>query len=122
MAQIEGIWGAEIVLDLKRAYPDDQIRLVAIAADNKRISRWPPYYRERYFNILEKANQTIILQKHYARNPFHSCGCFMADVSAHMIAIFNGKPGTTRHTVKYARKNKLEIVLINPKDITRTPV
>ncbi len=122
MAQIEGIWGAEIVLDLKRAYPDDQIRLVVIIADKKRLSRCPPYYCERYFNILAKANQTIILQKHYAKNPFHSCGCFMADVSAHIIAISNGKSGATRHTLKYVRKNRLEIVLINPKDITKTPV
>lgn len=120
MAQTVGIWGSELVLDFKRAYPDDQIRLVAITTDKNRIKRWPENYRERYFDILAKANQTIILQTHYAKNPLHDCGCFMADVSAHMIAVFNGKAGINTYPVNYARKNGLEIVLINPKDIAKT--
>lgn len=113
MAQTVGIWGAEIVLDFKRAYPDDPIRLDVITVNKKRLNRWPQNYRNRYFDILAKANQTIILQTNYARNPSHSSGCFMADVSGHMIAVFNGTLGATRHSIKYARKNGLEIVLIN---------
>ncbi len=113
MAQIVGIWGAEIVLDFKRAYPDDPIRLVVVTANNKWVSRWPQNYRIRYLDILDRANQTIILQTYYARIPSHSCGCFMADVSGHMIAIWNGMPGATGHAVNYARKNGSEIVLID---------
>ncbi len=114
MAQTVGVWGAEIVLDFKRAYPDDPIRLVVITVNKKRLNHWPPNYRNRYLDILDRANQTIVLQTHYARIPSHSYGCFMADVSGHMIAVFNGGPGATRHAVKYAQKNGLEIVLINP--------
>jgi uncharacterized phage-like protein YoqJ len=115
MAQTVGIWGAEIVLDFKRVYPDEPIRLVVITINKKRLSHWPQNYRNRYFDILTKADNSIILQMHYAKNPSHSCGCFMTDVSGHMIAVWNGMPGATRHAVNYARKNGLEIVLINSK-------
>lgn len=115
MAQTAGVWGAEIVLDLKRSYPNDPMRLVVITVSKKRMKRWPQNYCERYSNILAKANNSMIVQTHYARNTLHSCDSFMADVSGHMIAVINGRLGTTRHAVKYARKNGLEIVLIKPK-------
>ena len=67
MAQGVDIWGAEIVLDLKRAYPDEEIRLIAVVPYKSQANRWPEDYRERYLRILASADETVILHEQYTR-------------------------------------------------------
>ena len=65
MAQGIDLIAAEIVLDIKRAYPDDNIRLVAVVPYEGQANRWTVQYQERYFDILSKTDHVIILQKRY---------------------------------------------------------
>lgn len=41
-----------MVLDLKQAYPDAGIQLVAVIPFEEQASRWSEAWRERYFRIL----------------------------------------------------------------------
>ena len=65
MAQGVDMMAAEIVLDIKRAYLDSRMRLVAVLPYEGQANRWTEKYRERYFTILSKADEVITLQKRY---------------------------------------------------------
>ena len=55
------MWSAEIVLDLKRAYPQDTIKLIAAIPFEGQANKWSVEYRERYFDILAQVDQDITL-------------------------------------------------------------
>jgi uncharacterized phage-like protein YoqJ len=113
------MWAAEIVLDLKSAYPQDTIKLIAAIPYEGQANKWSVEYRERYFDILAQADQEVIFQEHYTKNCMHERNRFMVDNSAYMIAVFNGDKGGTANTLHYAESKGLNIVIINPNDLSR---
>ena len=113
------MWAAEIVLDLKSAYPQDTIKLIAAIPYEGQANKWSVEYRERYFDILAQADQEVIMQEHYTKSCMHERNRFMVDNSAYMIAVFNGEKGGTANTLKYAESKGLNIVIINPNDLSR---
>jgi len=113
------MWAAEIVLDLKRAYPQDTIKLIAAIPFEGQANKWSNEYRERYFDILAQADQEVIFQEHYTKNCMHERNRYMVDNSAFMIAVYNGEKGGTANTLKYAESKGLNIVIINPNDLSR---
>lgn len=114
MAQGVDIWCSEIVLELKRAHPEKQVRLAAIIPYKEQADRWPLDMYQRYFNILAAADEVRILHKEYTHSCMYERNRAMVDASAHLIAVFNGAPGGTKYTMDYARKKGLDIVAINP--------
>ena len=113
------MWAAEIVLDLKSAYPQDTIKLIAAIPYEGQANKWSVEYRERYFDILAQADQEVIFQEHYTKSCMHERNRFMVDNSAYMIAVFNGDKGGTANTLHYAESKGLNIVIINPNDLSR---
>lgn len=113
------MWAAEIVLDLKSAYPQDTIKLIAAIPYEGQANKWSVEYRERYFDILAQADQEVIMQEHYTKSCMHDRNRFIVDNSAYMIAVFNGDKGGTANTLHYAESKGLNIVIINPNDLSR---
>lgn len=113
------MWSAEIVLDLKRAYPQDTIKLIAAIPFEGQANKWSVEYRERYFDILAQVDQDITLHEHHTKSCMHERNRFMVDNSAYMIAVFNGDKGGTANTLHYAESKGLNIVIINPNDLSR---
>lgn len=120
MAQGPDIWCAEIVLDLKQAYPDTEIKLIAVLPFEGQADRWHEEYRERYFNILARADDVVTLQAHYTKGCMQKRNRYLVDSSAHMIAVYNGQKGGTQFTVDYAVQKGLDIVIFNPDALERT--
>ncbi|MDD5017391.1 MAG: SLOG family protein [Eubacteriales bacterium] len=109
-----GIWGAEIVLDLKRAYPKEDIRLTVVIAYEGQQNRMGQAYRGRYHDILSAADVRAILHTDYKKNCMHACARYMVDASSHMIAVFDRVKGREKYTIDYARKMGLDVAVINP--------
>lgn len=116
------IWAAEIVLDLKKAYPYAGIRLVAAVPFEGQANRWSEAWRERYFSILEQADETVTLCARYTRGCMHERNRYIMDRSAHMIAVFNGHEGGTEYTVNYAIQKGIHAVVLNSDDMTRKEI
>ena len=106
MAQGIDLISAEIVLDIKRTYPDDNIRLISVVPYKGQPDRWSAEYRERYFTVLSKADQAAILQKRYTDTCMQERNRYMVHLSSHLIAVYNGTKGGTQHTVDYAIKKR----------------
>jgi len=114
MAQGIDIFAAEAVTDIRRTYPGDNIRLIAVIPYEGQADRWSEKYRERYFNILAKTDEVITLQKRYTENCMLERDRYMIDASAYLIAIYNGSKGGTKYTIDYAIKKGLDVTIINP--------
>jgi uncharacterized phage-like protein YoqJ len=119
MAQGVDIIAAEAVLDIRRTYPQDKIRLVAAVPYEGQADRWSEAYRERYFNILAVADEVITLQHRYTDRCMLDRDRYMVDASGYMIAVYNGSKGGTKYTVDYAIGKGLDITIINPETLTR---
>lgn len=120
MGQGPDIWCAEIVLDLRHAYPDAGIKLVAVLPFEGQADRWHEEYRERYFSILAQADETIILQAHYSNGCMQRRNRYLVDSSAHLIAVYDGQKGGTQFTVEYAERKGLDVIILNPNSLERS--
>jgi uncharacterized phage-like protein YoqJ len=120
LAQGTDIWAAETVLDLKQS--NSKIRLTAVVPHEGQANNWSEHWRERYFQILEQSDETVVLQSHYIRGCMHKRNRYMVDRSAHIIAVFNGSSGGSKYTVDYAIKQGIHLVIIDPDDMTRKEI
>ena len=118
MAMGVDIWAAEIVLRLKSELPE--IRLVCCLPCKTQADGWPNDWRERYMALLDRADDVVCLQAHYTDGCMQRRNCRMIDTSSRLIAVCGGaSAGGTAHTVNYAKKQGIDIVMINPSDYLR---
>lgn len=115
MAWGPDLWAAELVLDLKRAYPDQEINLISVIPYAGQSNHWPEVYRKRYYAVLQMADEAIALQSHYTPRCLLQCSRCMIDNSAHMIAVYGGEQGNIIYIMEYAYKKGSDVAVIRPK-------
>lgn len=62
------LMAAETVLSLKGRYPD--IWLIAVVPFRRQNCRWPSIEKERYQNIVSRADRVIVLSEYYFKDVF----------------------------------------------------
>lgn len=105
-------WGsdilfAELVLELKREY--SHIKLVAAIPHEGQANYWNEDWRNRYFSILEKADEVHMLSQRYMKGCMDKRNRWMVDQSSYLIAVWNGELGGTKNTIAYAQRKGLTI-------------
>lgn len=98
---------AEAVLRQKRMFPD--VELVCVLPCRDQAANWPYEDREAYADILDAADSVVCLNEQYTRGCMHQRNRYMVDRSSLLIAAYNGSPGGTEYTVRYAKSRKLSI-------------
>lgn len=113
------LMAAEIVLELKREYP--QITLESAIPCEEQAIKWTVEQRERYYNIAEKCDKETMLQLAYTRDCMKKRNRYMVDNSAFVLAVWDGtfRSGTGQ-TVRYARELCKKVTVINPKTLALT--
>lgn len=106
------MYAAEIVLDLKETYPC--ITLESAIPCETQASRWNAAMRERYRKLLDRCDRRTVLQARYTPDCMEKRNRYMVDHADCIIAVWNGKPGGTGNTVKYAERQKIPVILIDP--------
>ncbi len=113
MAQGVDMWAAEIILEFRQINP--QLKLSCILPCETQADKWSVQSRERYFNILSEADETIYISRHCTKTCMMERNRYLVDHSQYMIAVYDGTPrGGTAGTVRYARQRGREIILIDP--------
>ena len=110
------MYAAEIVLDLKRKYP--QITLEAAIPCETQAVKWTVPLRERYYDIAARCDKETMLQRHYTPECMHKRNHYMVDAADTIIAVWNGSPSGTGKTVQYAADQGKTIVIIDPETFT----
>lgn len=111
MAMGFDIIAAEAVALMKKVYKNHNIRLVAAVPFLKQSSTFTPDWKERYDNILKVADETIVLSSAYYSGCYQKRNEYMVDNSDYVLTWWDGKPGGTGNTIRYA--NSLQRAVIN---------
>ena len=101
---------------MKKKYPDKNINLIAVIPYEGQTNNWSDDWKHRYADILNQADEKVLLQKHYTRGCLHARNRYMVDNSSFIIAVFNGEEGGTKYTIDYARKQGLRIKILDPRE------
>lgn len=109
MAMGFDLLAAETVLSMKEMYSD--ITLVAAVPYRGQCEKFTPYTKQRYHNILAKADKVVILNESYVDGCFLRRNDYMLSCSACLIAYFDGVPkGGTYYTFKRVRQRGMPVV------------
>lgn len=107
MARGVDIWAAEIVLRLRdEGFP---IHLICASPFEGFERSWEESWKQRYADVMRKADLVKYICKSYSRVCFQIRNEWMVDRSARVNAVFNGSPGGTKNTVRYALSHGIEI-------------
>ena len=102
---------AECVLELKKIHKD--IRLICAIPFKEHGKSLSYEWRKRYFKILDNCDEFSYTSDDYSKTCYHVRNKFMVDQSDFVICWYDGKPGGTRNTLKYAAKKHRFIININ---------
>ncbi len=101
---------ADAVILARAARPDLPIRLHLCLPCRDQAVKWSREDRDRYSGYLEVADSVVCLAEAYDAGCMARRNRYMVDRSSLLIAAFNGAPGGTAYTVRYARQCGLRIV------------
>ena len=107
-------WAAEAVLQIRTVHPSRQIQLCAIIPHDRQSDAWSASERARYRGILASADKVTHVGREYTPGCLLKRNQYMVDNATHLIAVYDGQPGGTKHTIDYAQMKGLDITTIEP--------
>ncbi len=112
MAEGVDIWAALAVLALKKENPT--LKLHCVLPCEGQADKWSASARELYFLILEQADFVVYVSREYSKDCMLKRNRYLVDHAACLLAIYNGEwRGGTAMTVRYARKLKREVIILD---------
>lgn len=119
MAEGTDTWAALAVLGLKKGHP--ALKLHCVLPCEGQADQWSASAREIYFSILEQADSVVYVSRGYSEDCMLRRNRYLVDHAACLLAVYNGAwRGGTAMTVRYARKLKREIIVIEPYKVAIT--
>lgn len=109
MARGVDIWAAEIVLRLRDE--GKPIHLICASPFEGFERSWSEDWKSRYNEVMRRADLVKFVCKGYSRACFQIRNEWMVDHSSRVIAVYNGEPGGTLNTIRYARQSGIPIEL-----------
>ncbi len=99
----------EILYSLKKEY---DIKLIACVPCENQSRGFPLEDKNKYFKMLDVANEVIFVSKDYNRWCMFKRNRFMVDNSSLLVAYLREDKGGTKNTVEYAERKKIEIIYV----------
>lgn len=111
------LWAAELVLGLMKRKDFADIQLYCCIPFEDQAARWSVEMRNRYYAMLERSTDNILLQTHFSSDCFYKRNRYMVDQCNYLLAVYDvleqHKSGTG-YMVKYAQSLNRGIIYINP--------
>lgn len=114
MAQGWDIWMANLCINMK-------IPLIAAVPCQGQEKMWPEKSQKIYRRLLEKSTEVVMVHDGpYSAKTMLDRDEWMVDRADKVLALYNGDTfGGTYHTVKYARKQNKDLIIINPNSVAQ---
>ena len=113
MAEGVDTWAVEIVLVLREK--KTALTLHCILPCREQADKWCDSARQRYRIILDQADSIVYVNRAYCKNCMLERNRFLVDHADLLLAVYNGeRRGGTAATVRYARKQGKEILILDP--------
>lgn len=117
MAMGFDIIAAETVLRLRRAKPE--VKLVCAIPFKNQAKDFPNDWKQRYFEILDAADDIIYVSEEYNRGAYFKRNKYMVDNSDIVITWFDGRTGGTANTIDYAIRKGRSVINLNNITVTQ---
>lgn len=105
-------YAAEAVMDVRRRYP--WVTLEIAVPFDAQPDRWPVASQVRYRWNLDQADMVTWVSHAYSQDCLSLRNRYLVDRCDLLLAAFDGRPGGTRNTVEYARRQGKEVRIIPP--------
>lgn len=103
---------AEAVISLRLCKPDITLE-AAIPCEGQDL-RWSRQLSERYDRLLAECDIRTLVSRAYTPDCMMRRNRYMVDSSGLIIAVFDGAPGGTLNTLRYAFRAGLKIIKLEP--------
>ncbi len=112
MARGTDMWCAEIVLELKKIYPN--INLNAIIPCRTQTKGWSSTEKQRYDRITKACSSVVFVSESYTKSCMMKRNRALVDCCDLLIAVYDGQKGGTANTISYAKSKSKEIITVTP--------
>ncbi len=110
MAMGFDIIAAETVLLLRQAYKKATVRLICAVPFPEQMQSYDSKWSERYKNIINQADEAVLISDKYYQGCYMRRNKFMVDKSDVVVTWYDGLAGGTRNTLCYAEKSGVRII------------
>lgn len=114
MARGVDMWACNIVLSLKKQYPD--IKLICAMPYRNFGNSWSGVDRFELNRYLSHADEIIYVSESYSKDCFKLRNYYMVDHSSLLIGICRDDKSGTGQTIRYAKSQGLDTHIINLPD------
>jgi uncharacterized phage-like protein YoqJ len=109
---------AEIVQDLRGEYP--QISMVAMVPCFEQDALWHSRDRAVYRRLLDSADCVVFTDsRNYTKGCMQKRNRVLVDSCDTLLAVYDGQPGGTRHTIDYAKRKGKKVIVLDPAEMVR---
>lgn len=106
------MFAAETVLELKKKYPE--ILLEMVSPFDEQAAKWAPEYQKRHDKLFDRADIVTATGHQYTKSCMFARNRYLVDNADLLLAAYDGQPGGTKMTVKYARQIGVQVCYIKP--------
>lgn len=99
---------AQVVLDLKKEYP--QIKLILVLPCANQTMRWNQRDIEVYDDIKSKADKVVTLSEHYYEGCMQARNRYLVQGSNYCVCYLKNVSSSTGYTVRYAEQQGLTVL------------
>lgn len=108
------LWAAEYVIEMKKKYPNVRLVCAMPFEAHSKGFRGADLWSLR--NVLDNADEVVVVSKEYSKFCYKNRNYYMVDNSSRLIAVIDDFKSGTGQTVNYARKQGIDIRMINVRD------
>ena len=98
---------AMVVLNIKKS--NTSVQLVGVIPYPGQADSYAAAWKNLYDLVIENCDYTVLTSNSYHGGCFNVRNMYMVDNCRYVISFYDGKPGGTKNTVMYAKKNGREI-------------
>lgn len=94
------MFATEIVQELKEKYPG--IVLEMVSPFDSQADKWQTEYRERHDRLFSQADLVTVTGHEYTKSCMFTCNRYLVNNADMLLAAFDGQPGGTEMTIRFA--------------------
>ena len=106
------MFAAETVLEWKKEYPE--ILLEMVSPFDEQAAKWAPEYQKRHDVLFGQADIVTATGHQHTKSCMFARNRYLVDNADMLLAAYDGQPGGTEMTIRYARQMGIQVCCIKP--------
>lgn len=104
------LWAADIIIHLRRYNPE--LKLIGVIPFEGFESNWSVDWKKHYKLVRKELDWLHVVSKEYNPDVYQLRNQFMVDHSSMVLAVYNGQPGGTQNTIRYAHGRDVSVKIV----------